>query len=65
MVGSTVFRLIVTPAACACCASTVAIATVPVATAEVTSWTLRFSCPAFFSRLLAWAMSCSRCSEVS
>ena len=44
---------------------TVDIATVPVATGEVTSWTVRFSRPAFFSRLLACAMSCTRCSEVS
>ena len=49
-----------TPAALACAASTVAIATVPVATAEVVRVTVRPSWPAFFSRNLAcWMSPCA------
>jgi hypothetical protein len=53
------------PAPLTCCASTVAIATVPVAMPEVTSGTERFSWPALRSRDRAWGRSCSRCRLAS
>jgi len=61
--GGTLLSLIVTPAALACSARTVAIDTMPVAAGEVVRVTVRFECPAFFSRDLAWAISVSRRSE--
>jgi hypothetical protein len=55
--GGTFLSVMVTPAALACSARTVAIATVPDRMGEVTSSTRRSSRPACRSRYLAWAMS--------